>query len=358
MNIDIAVMRLAAQRLTSRQFDKPADTVRWMGAMQAQDYGQAVWGVGVRTSSATLESVEAAIEAGEILRTWPMRGTIHFVPAGDAQWMLQLGAARKIAADTRRMGQLDLDDKIIERCGVILQAALQGGKSLSRPDALQTLEDKGIGTKNGRGYHILWRLSQSGLLCIGPTRAKQQTFVILDEWAPPNKHDVSREEALAMLAERYFRSHGPATIQDFAWWSGLNQGDCKKGVQGAGSTLTSTIIAGKEYWHGVGLTKLLDEAAIAAARQTFLLPAFDEYFLGYKDRSDVMDLAHAEKVVPGGNGVIKPTIVSGGQIIGVWQRKINKKTVGITAESFLPAVELTNAIQPASQSYARFQNVA
>ncbi len=114
--MNIAYQRLASQRISGARFDKPEEVVRWMGAMQAQDYGQALWAIGLRTRGATVADIEQAIADRKIVRTWPMRGTIHFVPAEDAQWMLKLGAARMLAADSRRQEQLELDDAIMERC--------------------------------------------------------------------------------------------------------------------------------------------------------------------------------------------------------------------------------------------------
>ncbi len=229
---DIGFHRLSNQHIAGEKFEKPEEVVKWMGALQAQDYGQSVWAIGLRTRSGTLADVERAIEDGTIIRTWPMRGTIHFVPPEDARWMLKLSAARMLAADGRRMAQLELTVDILVRCQDLFYHALSGGKRLSRPDLMTLLEDAGISTQHQRGYHILWYCAQNGVICLGPMQGKQQTFELLDEWSPGSR-DLPREEALAELARRYFSSHGPATVHDFAWWAGLTVTDARLGLEAA-----------------------------------------------------------------------------------------------------------------------------
>src|ERR671916_423600 len=181
---DIARQRLVNQRIEGEKFEKPEEVVRWLGAMQAQDYLQALWAIGLRLRSATVADVERAIADGKILRTWPMRGTLHFVPPEEARWRLKLSASRILARDGRRLEQLGLDRGIMGRCKELFYEALGGNRRLTRPEIMQVLEEAGIGTQNQRGYHILWYLSQEGVICPGPNRGKQQTFVLLDEWVP------------------------------------------------------------------------------------------------------------------------------------------------------------------------------
>jgi hypothetical protein len=361
---------MAAQRVAMPQDSDPVETVRWMGALQAQDYGQAVWGLGLRTAGATLQTIEAALQAGTIIRTWPMRGTVHFVPAEDAEWMLSLGAARMVAADTRRMGMLELDEEILARCSKIVTANLYGRKLLARPEVLQLFEDQGISTKNGRGYHILWRLAQAGTICIGPMLGKQQSFALLREWAPPQRQ-LGREEALATLAGRYFMSHGPATVQDFAWWSGLTMADCKLGLRAASAATSSTsssdaprlvlheAVGNSELWYAGGTTGSVGNAATpryGKKSEIHLLPGFDEYFLGYKDRSAYSgsDPEHMALVVPGNNGVFKPIIVMDGRVVGTWQRKILKTSVEIRLMPFDKIPRLADLARPAAEAYGAF----
>ncbi|MGB3632943.1 MAG: winged helix DNA-binding domain-containing protein, partial [Rubrobacteraceae bacterium] len=244
-NTNIAHRRLLNQRIEGEKFEKPEEAVRWLGAIQAQDYMQSLWAIGLRLGSATVADVEQAISDGKILRTWPMRGTIHFVPPEDAKWLLKLSASRMLAKDGHRLQQLELDEEILDRCKDLFYEALDGGRRLSRPDMMSLLENAGISTRSQRGYHILWYLSQSGLICLGPMQDKQQTFVLLDEWAPDSRK-LSREDSLAELTRRYFASHGPATVHDFARWAGLTVTETRSGLEAATSELASEKIDGKE----------------------------------------------------------------------------------------------------------------
>ena len=346
---DIGFHRLANQRVTGEKFEKPEDVVRWMGALQAQDYGQAVWAIGARTRSATLADVERALEEAKIIRTWPMRGTIHFVPPENARWMLNLSATRMLAADGRRMAQLDLTVDIMARCRDLFIDALSGGKRLSRPEMMALLEGAGISTQGQRGYHILWYLAQSGVICVGPMEGKQQTFALLDEWAPGSR-DLPREEALAELARRYFTSHGPATVHDFAWWAGITVTEARLGLDGAKPALIAETVEGKEYW----LPADTRTPALDNGPGVVLLPGFDEYLLGYKDRGAVLAAEHAQKIVPGNNGIFRPMIVIGGQVVGTWARRLTKKAAQVTLQPFVPLDGTDDQVIEAARAYASF----
>ena len=254
----LGLQRLSSQRIAGPKFEHPAEVVRWMGAIQAQDYAQGVWAIGLRTASATLADVEQAIADRKIARTWPMRGTIHFVPPEDVRWILQLTAARLLAGGRSRQAQLGLDQAILERSRQLFQDALQGGRRLTRPEMMALLEGAGISTEKQRGYNILVYAALTGLICMGPMQKKQQTFVLLDEWAP-HPRALSKEEALAELARRYFCGHGPATLADFARWAGLTLTDARAGLAGAGADLVPETIAGEKYWRGDAPTHLPEE---------------------------------------------------------------------------------------------------
>ncbi|HSW80823.1 MAG TPA: winged helix DNA-binding domain-containing protein [Candidatus Saccharimonas sp.] len=348
LRTEIAQRRLASQALVGSNFDSPVAVVRHMGAMQAQDYGQAVWAVGARCG-ASLQKVEAAIASGEIVRTWPMRGTIHFVPREDAAWMLQLLTPRIITADKRRQERLGLTISLINRCGEILQANLNGGKQLTRPQIAELLAKNGIDATGPRLYHTLWYLSQVGLICIGPMQGKQQTFMLLKELAP-NSRKLSREDALAELAKRYFTSHGPATIADFANWAGIGLTIAREGLAFVKGGLTSVTVDEKTYWFA--------SSVLSSAQQSvLLLPGFDEYLLGYKDRSAVLELVHAGKVVPGGNGVFKPMVVLNGEVVGTWKRTVKKAAVHIAIDLFTPVTLPQDLLAKAVQQYGDFLNL-
>lgn len=346
----IAELRLNSQRLAGNPFEQPEEVVRWMGAMQAQDYGQAVWAIASRTTHASLAAVEQAIAAGKILRTWPQRGTIHFVPAENAKWMLDLSRERMLRGEKSRQDNLQLNEAGLEQSKQLFYEALRGGRRLSRPAILDLLEQHGISTAGQRGYHILYYAAMTGLICIGPTEEKQQTFALLDEWAPAAR-TLPREEALARLAASYFTSHGPATVQDFAWWAGQTMADARAGLAGARANLSSEKLDGKEYW--------FSSAAIPAAASTLhLLAGYDEYLLGYTERSAIIDRPHFDMVVPGGNGVFRPIVVVDGRITAAWKRTVKKKGVEISVTPFTQAahdaISQHSSLPAAAERYSQF----
>ncbi|HXF60615.1 MAG TPA: winged helix DNA-binding domain-containing protein [Caldilineaceae bacterium] len=345
----IAQARLASQQVASSQCSQPGEVVSRLGAVQSQDYASSLWAVGVRLPGATEAAVERAIAERRILRTWPMRGTIHMVAAEDAGWMLALLTPRVLAASARRRQQLDLDDATLARSEALLVKALEGGQQLPRDEVYRLLEAAGISTAGQRGYHILWQLAQRGLVCFGPHQGKQPTFVLLDEWAPHQRR-LARDEALAELAQRYFTGHGPATLQDFVWWSGLTMGDARAGLESVASQLTKVEANGQVYWMSQATP-----ATIEPAPRAYLLPAFDEYLLGYRERSAVLDPRHAQQVAPGSNGVFRPLIVIGGRVVGTWQRAHKKNAVVVTASPFMTlSQDEQQALAAAAEPYGRF----
>ena len=343
----IAHQRLANLHIAHLRASQPVEVVRNVGAMQAQDYAGALWAIGLRADVPEATVVEA-IANHQIVRTWPMRGTLHFVAAEDAHWMLALLTPRMIAGAAARRRNLELDDAIFAKATTLFVKALSGGKQLTRSALLHILEEKGISTANQRGYHILGHLAQKGVLCFGVHQGKQPTFALLDEWVAQPRQ-LSREEALVELATRYFTSHGPATQQDLMRWAGMTATDAKLGIAGA-SKLAAEKIDGQEYWRPLAMPKIP-----SAVHEAFLLPGFDEYMLGYKDRSFALEAAHSNKIVPGNNGMFLPTMVINGQVVGTWKRKRTTKTISIIPTPFTPlTADQQSKVRAAAITYGTF----
>lgn len=326
-SLSIAHYRLACQHIAHATFEQPGELVGWLGAVQAQDYLGALWAVGLRMQAATETRIEQALTDRSIVRTWPMRGTLHFVAAADAAWMLDLLAPRVIARAARRYRQLGLDDAAFERSRALFVDALQGDKQLTRHALMQLLEVARISTAGQRGIHILGRLAQEGLVCLGARAGKQQTFALLSEWVPQAR-TLTRPEGLAELSRRYFTSHGPATLQDFVWWSGLSTSDARTGLEMAMPQLAQETIDGRAYWVSTSASQSQTPSPTA-----YLLPAFDEYLVGYRDRSAVLDPTHVKQTNAGG-GMLSPTLVVDGQIAGTWKRTLKKSAVVIMLSLF------------------------
>ena len=344
---EIADRRLRSQRIAGARFARPGEVVAWMGAVQAQDYLGALWALGLRMETAREDEIENAIADRTVVRTWPLRGTLHFVAPADVRWMLALLTPRVIAGRRARYRQLELDQAVFDRSRDVLTRALEGGRQLTRDALYETLDAAGIATAGQRGIHILGRLAQDGLLCFAAREGKQQTFALLDEWVPPARK-LERDEALAELAGRYFTSHGPATVQDFTWWSGLTVADAKTGIELAGTRLESEVIDGQTYWFAAAAP-----AAKPAPPAACLLPPYDEYTVAYKDRSAVLDAPQRQLVSI--NGIFWPTIVLGGRVAGTWKRAFKKGTVVITLSPFAPLkTKERQAVAVAAERYGAF----
>jgi hypothetical protein len=343
---------LAAERPASG-LDSAAALARWFGAMQAQDLASLQWSLGLRLGG-TLADVDADLETGTALRTWPMRGTIHLVPAEDAAWMVRVFGEKPLAGATKRREYLGLAERDADRAVELLGEALAGGKRLTRAECIAVLEAGGIDGAGQRGYHLLWYASQRGVTCIAPNVEGEQTFVLLDEWVKRccgSARDLSREQALAETALRYFQSHGPAPRKDFAGWAGITSADAKAGIAANGDALTSVRVNGVEM---VVTPDALD-AVGGASSGWQAVAGFDEYLLGYKDRSLMLEPEHFTAVVPGGNGVFRSTLVRDGRVMATWKRTLTAKAVKaeVTPVVRIPKAARVSA-EAALQPFAEF----
>ncbi len=350
---DLVRRRLASQRLSGAGAESPLDLVRWMGAVQAQDFAGGLWGVGLRSRGAVEAEVEAAVAARSIVRTWPMRGTLHFVPAGDVRWMLRLLTPRVLAGSSGRNRQLGLDERDFAKAQRILTRALGGGRALTRPAAYAELERGGVSPAGQRGIHVLGNLAQRGVLCFGARQGKQPTFVLLEEWLPAAARDLSGDEALATLAGRYFRGHGPATLADFAWWTGLRVAEARRAIEAAGRALRG------DSWGSVTTYSSADSAAQGRPPRSrgpsaALLPSWDEYLVAYRDRSAAVGhLAdHDERRL---ELVGSPILLVDGRARGTWRRELSTQAVRVRASPWTPlSGSEQRAVDRAAARYAAF----
>jgi hypothetical protein len=272
--------------------------------------------------------------------------------------MIELLGAKVVARAAARHRALGLDDATFARARRVLVKRLQGGVPVTRPAVYDALDRAKISTAGQRGIHILWRLAQDCLLCFGPREGKQHTFVLFDEWLPGSKR-LPREEALAELSARYFAGHGPATLADFAWWSGLKLADARLGVHLAAQRLREETIDGHAHWvaRSAAFSSPSRYRLPAAPSHAHLLPAFDEFLVGYTDRSAVVEPARMIHVNAGG-GILNPTIVVDGRVVGTWKRRLARRKV-----VFLPALfgglteAKAQAVTAALRRYAAFLGV-
>ena len=336
---EVALLRLVAQRLVGPQRSSAVEAVDWMTAVQGQDAPGAASSVALRTASRSLAEVHAAMDAGRIVKSWPMRGTLHLVPARDLRWMLDLTAARVIAGTAARHRDLGLDAGTFERAGQLAVEALSGGRALRRAELLRVWTEAGLAASGPRGSHLLGHLARTGTLCFGPSYGQEQRLVLLQEWVPDPRRP-ERDEALGEWAERYFRSHGPATARDLVRWTGLAVADVRTGLALARPRLASVQVDGVEHLMDPQTPDLLD-ACREQASGVLLLPGFDELLLGYADRSATLPAEFSDRIVPGGNGMFRPTVVSDGRVVGTWRHagRASTRTLDATAfPTFAPEV--------------------
>ena len=335
--------------------DGPAGVVDRLFALQGQDLPGVLWSLGLRSES-TLAEVGSAFDDGTLVRSWPFRGTLHVLRAEDVHWTLALTSERILRSAFRRKEELELDPGTLEKAGAVAVAALSGGGRLSRRKLLELFEAAGIRTDGQRGYHLLWHLAVTGTTVLGPMEGSEQLFVLLDEWVPrPRKLDPTA--SLAELVRRYLAGRGPATEADMAWWSKLPLADVRAGLAAAATELEEAEYGGVVHWQLKSGTGSRPAAAdiVSRTRPVVLLPGFDEYLLGYTDRSAALAPEHAQLTVPGGNGIFKPTLVLNGRIAGLWSRKSSAKKTVITVHPFAPLpVRALSGIRRAASEYGRF----
>ncbi len=342
---------MCSHRIAVARFEQPNQALDWFGAMQAQDYPQARWAVGVRCINASDTTVEQAIADKTMLRTWAMRGTLQLLAPQNVRWLLELVGPRLIARgagdDLRRFG---LDEAEFTKIEGIFYKILRGTQ-LTRKETFAALEEHGIATEGQRGYHVLNRAGLRGQICFGVWRGKEETFTLLEEWLPPTK-PMPRDQALAELALRYFRSHGPATLQDYVWWSSLTVAEARQGLEAIRSGLIEERVGNTTYWLAANtpMTKL-------PSPSVYLLAGFDEYLLGYTDRSAILSTVQNTKAILS-NGIFKPTVVVDGQIVGIWARKVHKGKLTVTHELSAPlSTRAQKALLEAAETYGHFLNI-
>jgi hypothetical protein len=350
----VAARRLQAQQIARPTLADPAEVVAWLGAVQAQDFLGSLWAVGLRLAGrdVTEASVERAIADGTVLRLHAMRGTWQLVTPADARWIVGLVGPGLIARFTRRYAELGLDRVTVRRALAALTGALADGAQLTRTELADVLRRARVPPEGERLSHLLGRAELEGLICSGGRRGKQSTFALLEHRAPAAPAALAREEALAELARRYFRSRGPATLDDFQWWSSLPAAEARAAVAAIEPELTREGDGGKTTWMAPG------RPARSAAGGAVLLPAFDEYLVGYRDRSAVLLAAQSKRLNAGG-GMLNPAVVLDGQVIGTWSRTLGKGRVAVALRLFArPTDRQRQALARAARRYGAFVGMA
>lgn len=341
---------MQAQSLLKHEKKSPAKIVSSLGGIQGQDYAGGRWSIGLRLPGSTLADIERAISQKQIVRTWAMRGTLHFLAAADIRWMLGLLAPGMIPRLGRRYKELGLNDKTFAKAEALLERSLKGGGQLTRKELVTNLETNGISCEGQRATFILHRASLDRVICFGVTRGKRETHALFEEWVPPAK-PMAREDALAELARRYFTGHGPATIRDFMWWSGLRAADANAGLEMTERALKKIEIEDNTYWMPRHARPMTSKGPIVR-----LLPPFDSFLLGYQDRSASIDPSVSKRLRTG--GIPDATIMIDGKIAGKWERKFKRDSVVIETTGFRKfSGEEQISLENSVNKFAEFTNM-
>lgn len=346
--MNIPSLRLRSQQIEQSRFKQPAEVVACLGALQGQDYAGAKWSVGLRLPGSTEAVIDAAIAHGDIARSWAMRGTLHLIAAVDLRWILALLAPNLIAGNARRYRQLELDEPTLAHSTAVITEAL-AERPLTRRDLLPILERAGISTAGQRGVYMLQRASLDGRVyqSLMPQH-NNPLFNLLSDTLPAGPR-LTQDEALAELARRFFTSRGPASFGDYQRWSGLPVKGARAGLKAVNSVLVEDSLGDETYWRAPS-----DAVDTLSSPSAHLLPGFDEYLLGYKNRSAVLNPQYDREVSPGG-GVFRPTIVIDGQVVGTWRAGFKKDKVQITLAPFNRLSDSQmEAVEQAAQRYGSY----
>lgn len=340
-------LRLNNQQLIKSQFDKPGDLVKWQGAVQAQDFFGSLWAINIRLSESLTEAeVEKAITEKTIVRSWPLRGTLHYCAPEDLRWMLKHFTPRVFARFKSILEKDGIDNAVRTKSKKIFEKILSGGNQMTRDEMYDALEKAKISTKGTRGLHLLGTAAQDGLICFGARQGKQHTFVLVDEWIPSTKSMLAKDEAMAELARRYIRSHGPVVVEDFAWWAGLNKGESQAAFDSVAEEFETAIVHEKEFW--------FDPASAEAKPKSgkiYLLPTYDEYGIAYKNRDEFIDDDEYNLV----SGLFTSAVMMNGKIIGTWRRVLEKKSTEIEFKAFKKfSTAQKSTIRAEAKRYGKF----
>ncbi len=352
MSHEIAHQRMANQRLAADRLATPEAVVRWLVAVQAQEYALARWSVGLRAAAAVDAVVERALAEGKLLRTHVLRPTWHFVLPEDIHWLLQLTSPHVRRRSAYRDRQLELTETLYARTNTLLEKALGGGRQLTRAQLSAGLGRQRVDATGSRLGHILMRAELDGVICSGARSGRQHTYALLAERAP-RARSLSREEALGELTLRYFASRGPATLRDFVWWSGLGTAEARHGLALAASHLQRTRLEGREFW--------LSRAPVCPREPSpsaHLLQGFDEYVIAYSETRHVLDTAGLGSLSFPARPPFTHALIIDGQAVGRWRHVRGPRSIAIELQPARPLSPADNdALRQAAERYARFAGV-
>lgn len=335
--------RLRAQRLSAPMPPDPAAVVAWFGAVQAQDYPGAKWALALRSPELTDAQLDRALADGTIVRTHGPRPTWHFIAPADIRWVLTAVAPRVQLRSRTMYTTYEIDAALMARARRIVEKALAGGRFLTRLALGKALAARGIDASGIRLGLIMFVLELDQVVCSGPRQGKQFTYALFDERVR-GALVLSPEEARTALAERYVASHGPVTVNDFVWWSGLTVGEAKRAFAAVSPALRTERIDEQVYYSAPTAPK----ATRRDVPPVHLLPNYDEYFIAYKDRKPTSALLPPSAPADPMDSYAHLLCVDG-RFGGFWRRTVGARAVAV---QLLPYRTLTPAHVAAAEDAA------
>jgi hypothetical protein len=349
---DIAWWRMHNLGLNSEPLDSPEDVVRWLGAVQAQEFGPAKWSVAQRTLNVDEAEMERLVDEGWILRTHLLRPTWHFVHPEDIRLLLQVTGPRVQASNGSVYRNYGLDELVFDRCNKVIVDALGGGNHLTRKELGKILSQHGIEALGARLAGIMMNAELEAVICSGELRGKQQTYALLEERAP-NARRYDPDEALVEVIRRYFASHGPATIKDCRSWGSLKIADIRRGIQMLGDELQSFELDGLTYWYVHGPPEDRPELP-----DVHLLQGYDEYFMGYLESRGLVDTVGRLSSLNPDAMIANGSLVIDSQVAGHWRRKVTGSTISFEILHYDEFDDVyTEAIQREADRFGEFHGL-
>lgn len=348
----ITDIRILSHQLTNPLFERVKDLVRWMGAIQAQDYSMSKWAIAIRLKQATMQDVDDALQRGDILRTHVMRPTWHYVASEDIRWMIDLTGERVKKAYTAYASRLAINEDQYSKCAGKLEKMLEGNNHLTKQEIGEALQKAGVSDDIAQANSFIHRAEALGMICSGIDKDKKTTYALLEERVPPTK-PLHKEEALALLATRYFSSHSPASLEDFAWWSGLPVTEARQAIRLIEPELIKERFAAEELFvhQSCSNSKPVD-------RIVRFLPPYDEYLISYKNRTAVLDLKHHSKAF-NNFGIFYPVVMYNGQVVGNWKKVTAKGKIKIETSFFEKSTKIDKKLlKEAEEHYLSYLSQA
>ncbi|MDD4777628.1 MAG: winged helix DNA-binding domain-containing protein [Fermentimonas sp.] len=350
-NTELLNLRLYNQLLSAHTLKDPVEIVSYMCAIQSQALEMAKWAIGSRLKECSNKSVTDALNTGEIIRTHILRPTWHFVAAEDIYWMYELSYSRLKPVYQSYAKMLKADETLLYSYLPHIESLLRDGRHLTKQEIGNKLKDVGFELDDNNLSVLLSFAELERIIVNGRLDGNKQTFTLLEEWSPYRK-SISRDEALERLADKFFRSHGPATLQDFVWWSGLTLTECRKALEMINPSFVSEMVNGRECWMANDI-----RTPPVNVNSALLLAPFDEFLVSYKDRSEIFDSDHLRRVVTK-NGIFSPTIMLNGKVIGTWKKIMKRNNTEIVL-SFFEKVNkcVANLFEPEKKRLEEFYKV-